>query len=187
MKLYEKLTFLLFVIISSLIIIFLSKYNEFTRPNPLMLQEYMRGNIKYSLEYEKDIESDYFQSPEETMRVKEGDCDDMAILTNNILTKWGYKSKVYFLIFKELTEGHAVTVFKGVVGYNMFDNQFLRYTLKQTPIECIKELYPDAMYIYEINLTRYGYTTMTLFENDSRLVYDEEEVLWETKYKYFKR
>lgn len=156
------------------------------RPDPITLQHYMLANIEYNLDYEHSIESDYFQSPEETMRVGNGDCDDMAFLTTYILRKWGYDANVYIIMFPT-PPGHAVTVFKGEVGYYMFDNQFLRYTLKETVLECIKELYPNTITAYKVNLLRYGYLTTDNFEKSTTLIYDKEEEEWETKYKYFKR
>lgn len=86
------------------------------------------AKILQGYNYISDGNTDYWQTPEETIARRGGDCEDFAILINDWLDACGYQSNIY-LISTNLWH-HAVTIFKDEYGnYHAFSNyQLLPYT-----------------------------------------------------------
>ncbi|MEM2944256.1 MAG: transglutaminase-like domain-containing protein [Methanomassiliicoccales archaeon] len=59
--------------------------------------------VRDHIEYEKENETDIWQSAEETLMRKRGDCEDQAILLASIITALGGNARINFI------EGHAFT------------------------------------------------------------------------------
>jgi hypothetical protein len=80
---------------------------------PKQVIVWMRRNITY-----KRDDVDYWQSPEETLSLKTGDCEDYAILGRAILIAAGFDSStIWVLMGKDLItrEEHAVLVVQNFV------------------------------------------------------------------------
>lgn len=93
---------------------------------------------------------DYWQSAEETLNLKTGDCEDFAILAQSVLKNLGIDSDIVIIKFRGLKECHAVCMFKINGFYNFISNQKLIQT-KQTSIrEAVQEKYPDWQRISKV-------------------------------------
>lgn len=100
------------------------------------LQLWMRNNITYSQAKEIEYKNiGYWQTPEETIRWGEGDCEDMAFLYKHFLEKLGYKATVYGYYSKSW--GHAITLFIYEGRYIICSNQYLYHTYHIEPVRAI--------------------------------------------------
>jgi hypothetical protein len=117
---------------------------------PDELQKWMDTNLTYQSE-----EVDYWKSPEETIRDKGGDCEDLAILASRVLNDLRIENKVVFVIFKYNNEvkGHIICIYKTFDGnYNFFTNT----QLIKTPFQSLHKL----LYVYYRGWTRAGYVNV---------------------------
>lgn len=122
--------------------------------------EYMR-----QFELRKD-KGDHWQSPAETYERKMGDCEDMAIMTLDILTRVLKVEEAYFIIYagyymkggKRTYSAHAVCIFyhKNPMiyqqGYYEFTNKTLRSAFNKDQgnlIEYGYRHYPEGLKSYE--------------------------------------
>ena len=68
--------------------------------------------LKTDISYKRDIDQwhvpDYWQSPEETLYLKTGDCEDYCILAKSMLKKLGYEYSVIRVLNKENGNAHAL-------------------------------------------------------------------------------
>lgn len=105
--------------------------------------QWLEENIKY-----KNEEADYWQSPEETLERKAGDCEDFAFLNEAFLRVMGHNPKAMGLLNIN-KRGHAICIFVEGDYYSYFSNM----VLKRTQMRTIEELndYFGAR-IYEIKL-----------------------------------
>lgn len=89
---------------------------------PLEVYSWINQNIRY----QPDLNSeDEYRSAEETLALGYGDCDDMAVLADDMLKKRGYNSKVISIYTS--TEGHTVCVWQDSTGkYNHLSNKTYR-------------------------------------------------------------
>ncbi len=116
--------------------------------DPESLSTYYIQNFQYI----RDKTQDYWQSPQESMNLKGGDCEDFSYLTKDILEQLGYECKVYGVFFKEINRsGHAICVFKDKNGYyKMFDNECLSYIKRLKGIDVIKTKFKNWKQIWKI-------------------------------------
>lgn len=137
-----------------LIILLLNPLNKLDTPQKI--SNFMIANIRYSLDLEELLGCDYLQTVEQTLKLKFGDCDDMAILSNYYLRKARYKSNIYYINFNNRKGGHAIVIFKQGRQYSLFSNQYLIKTNKIDIIEAIKSEYKDVKKIHKIIKSFYG-------------------------------
>lgn len=83
---------------------------------------------------------DVLQTPQETLDLKSGDCDDFARLSQAILKRLGVESEVVIIKFDKLKIMHAICVWKGAKYYNYFDVRKLVKT-KETSIQGVTDHY----------------------------------------------
>ena len=85
---------------------------------------------------------DYWQSPEEFLSRRAGDCEDFALFAQSALTRIGFESYVISL-YAPAGYAHTVTLFKQDGVYNIInDGRLYRYgTL--TPEEALTRVRPD--------------------------------------------
>ena len=97
---------------------------------------------------------DYWQSAEETLNLKTGDCEDFAILAQAVLKNLGTDSDIMVIKFRGLKQTHAICMFKINGFYSFISNRKLIAT-KQTLIrEAVQEKYPDWEKIILTNTKR---------------------------------
>lgn len=65
------------------------------------------------------------QTPQETLDLKSGDCDDFAKLTQAILKRFGIESEIVYIKFNKLETKHAICIWKDGKYYNYFDGKKL--------------------------------------------------------------
>ena len=114
----------------------------------------------------KEDKKDYWQSPSETYKRKTYDCEDMAIMVLDILTRVLKVEEAYFIIYegyrmkegKRVRKAHAVCIFyheKQMVykqGYYEFTNKILRSAFEKVKINFIEygyRHYPEGLKYYE--------------------------------------
>ncbi len=86
------------------------------------------------------------QTPEETLKLKGGDCDDLAALASAVLEDMGISSSVVAISFKDPNDGHAICVWKDADGaYSFISNQQIFHTTKTTVDESVKTVFPNAV------------------------------------------
>ena len=134
-----------------------------SRPDPLdeRIQTIFRLNSIYSLEdyshwlqnnisYQKDFQENW-ESAQETLNKKHGDCKSYAFLNAAILKVMGYQPRILALTRRE--GGHAVCVFQKDGYYLWFDNSRLKKTraqdLKELEKEIAKEHSFSSVYEYQ--------------------------------------
>ena len=111
-----------------------------TFKTPQQLSNWLMCNFKYH----KEI-GDHWQSPEETLQKRSGDCEDFAILVIVMLKKMGIKSDMVILTFRGLSMGHVICIWKDCDGIvNFISNRELVYTRKTSIEEAVKRFYPDC-------------------------------------------
>jgi hypothetical protein len=109
--------------------------------NPQELELWFRSEFKYVGEV-----PDRWQKAEETINLRQGDCEDFALLAHEVLGRLGVESRVYILKFKGLQQMHAVCVFEDKGFYSMFSNKALIATEGRTAESAIKEAFADLEY-----------------------------------------
>lgn len=109
---------------------------------------YLRTEFTY-----KYTTPDKQQSPEETIRIKSGDCSDFALLVCYLLEKINIKGKFIAIRFKGRAEGHAICVYKNRWGtLSFFENLKLKNTSYKIIDEVIKNYFTDVDYYETIAL-----------------------------------
>jgi hypothetical protein len=92
------------------------------------LSDYMRKEFTYKAEPKGE---DYWQTPEETTKLKSFDCEDASFFSEKILKSLGYQDVQAIAIYgKQNGEKyfHAITIFKTKNGkYQYFSNMFYSY------------------------------------------------------------
>ena len=106
---------------------------------PDALARLLTGNFRYELKM-----TDEWQTPEETLSLKKGDCDDFALLAQAVLKGIGIKSDVLILKFRGLSVLHAICIWKDKAGkYSFISNRELYRTGKSDIQEAVATFYPD--------------------------------------------
>ena len=101
------------------------------------------------------------QSPEETMVLKTGDCDDFAALASVILARSGIKSDVLIIRFKGLNVQHAICIWRNSSGtYDFISSKKLHRTLAHDIVSAVAEYYPDWEAIDLASENRDHFTTL---------------------------
>lgn len=111
-------------------------------PASINTPQAMAGWFEQEFRYQRVI-PDYRQSAEELLKSKNGDCDDFAVLAQEILSGMGIKSQVLIIKFKGLGDAHAICVFKDGNSYNFISNQHLVRTQESSLLKLVDQQYPD--------------------------------------------
>jgi predicted transglutaminase-like cysteine proteinase len=84
--------------------------NEIGTNNPVEVYRFVRDEIKYEEDYLNfDYRFEYWQFPEETLKLRTGDCEDQAILLCTLLRAKGYSPEDVKVVFglTSSNTGHA--------------------------------------------------------------------------------
>jgi len=123
------------------------------------LEDYSKW-LKKNIKYQKDSSKDVWATPQETLNKKEGDCEDFAFLTAEVLRGLGYDPHFYALVREG--EAHAICVFKKDGFYYWFDNA----TLKKTNARNVRDFARlitqqyDFLQLSELNTQTQSWTTL---------------------------
>lgn len=112
-------------------------------------EQWLQKNIKYR----RDDGTDVWSLPDETLRRKYGDCEDLAFLNVAFLRVAGYQPKAMGLLRKRGRKGHAICVFKKSGYYLWFDNTKLNKTSATSMDEFAKYILRTSSYakLFKIN------------------------------------
>lgn len=106
---------------------------------PQELIDWLSGEFDYRLEM-----PDSWQTPQETIRSKKGDCEDFAVLVSAVLSRLGISSDIIILKFKDLGTSHAICAWKADDGtYAFTSNKTLHRTGQYALTDAISKYYPD--------------------------------------------
>ncbi|MEW6101402.1 MAG: transglutaminase-like domain-containing protein [Candidatus Omnitrophota bacterium] len=106
--------------------------------SPQELSQWYLKDFKYIREM-----PDRWQPAEETLRLRQGDCEDYAILSHEILKRMGIRSQIIIIKFNNIRPSHIICAWKEGRYYNFFTNQHFVQTQSESLVELIEELYPD--------------------------------------------
>ena len=96
-------------------------------PTPKALATFLHRTFTFTHDEELFGREDYWQSPEEFLTRKAGDCEDYAILAQAVLRHHGIRAYL-FSVFGEGGYAHTVCVFVDEHGrYNILNQDRLRY------------------------------------------------------------
>ncbi len=106
--------------------------------SPEDLVKWLHSEFTYEFKF-----PDNRQSPEETARLRRGDCEDFAFLCQSILGGLGIKSDVIVIKFRRVGILHAICVFKQGAAYSFISNRDIIRTRGRTVTEAVSEKFPD--------------------------------------------
>ena len=135
--------------------------NSLDLKSPQVISQWLKNNIVYEKDVFSHSSDDYWQTPEETVTLKTGDCEDFAFLAQALLRKINIYSTVLSMQYKK-GRGHAICIFTNKGYYNFFDNAYLCTSKKISKRDLIEKAYPNWVSIEEIELE--GYSRTMLFE-----------------------
>lgn len=96
---------------------------DFNITSPEAVTAWVSRQIEYKRDEKVWGEPDYWQTPEETLSMGTGDCEDVAILTVSLLRALGWSSKEAFVVTGVMTDGvgHAWVVAKEGSRWRIFE------------------------------------------------------------------
>ncbi len=101
------------------------------------LEDYA-GWLKQNIHYTTDETQDHWATPEETLNIKKGDCEDYTFLNAEVLQVLGYQPR--FLAVRKNHRAHAICAFQADGYYFWFDNAELRKTHTTTLKDFLKHI-----------------------------------------------
>lgn len=108
-----------------------------TTPNELA--EWLGKDFRYCLTF-----PDRWQTPEETMEVRSGDCEDFAALASYVLDRIGVSNGILVINFKGTDLGHVVCIWKETDGSFSYISNRKLYRTGETDIKkAIERYYPE--------------------------------------------
>ncbi|MBN1526269.1 MAG: hypothetical protein JW919_01610 [Candidatus Omnitrophica bacterium] len=106
---------------------------------PEQIAEWFTSEFQYRIKI-----PDRPQSASETLRLKSGDCDDLATLASLVLSDLGIDSNVVIIKFQGLNIRHAICIWKDKDGtYSFLSNKELQRTGQRDIRGAIRKFYPD--------------------------------------------
>ena len=95
--------------------------------SPKDLSKFMRKNFRFIPDDKNFGKTDYWQSPQEMLNLKKGDCEDFALFADAALKELGFESYVVSMYGKNKF-AHTVTVFKQDGKFRVFnDGKIYKY------------------------------------------------------------
>ena len=133
---------------------------------------YQRIASDWSIQYATDQEMhnvyDYFQTPEETLSSRKGDCEDLAILQMVLHYQFtGEKGELLFLLYNDgSTKGHTIfsmihngvrEYVRGVGAYGKFNWGLVSYHMEKNDSHIYKVFnYSQSLYLaYEVKSPKF--------------------------------
>ena len=101
--------------------------------NPKDLVKFMKKNFTFTEDPDLFGQVDYWQSPEEFLKKRAGDCEDYALFSQHMLKQLGLESHVISFYGKN-GFAHTITVFKDKGVYNVINEDRL-YKYKAKSLE----------------------------------------------------
>lgn len=112
--------------------------------NAREIESWVKANIKYNSDEKLHGEQDYWQTPEETMVLRQGDCEDYAFLNQELLRRINIESIILCISGGFSVKGtHAICAFPKDSPTSFFDNQYLRKSNSHV-LYLVKSEYPRS-------------------------------------------
>jgi len=124
----------------------------FNLHTPEKIAEWMQKNITYQSDWSLHKKKEYWQTPQETILLKAGDCEDAAFLIQALLNEINISSTVISVGYIDKnggSRGHAMCVFPAQNARNYFDNAYLYKSNEAVDASFILKLYPGC---YDIDI-----------------------------------
>lgn len=116
-----------------------------TYTTPKALARFLQQAITFKTDEELFGEADYWQTPEEFLARRAGDCEDYALFVQKVLQRQGIEAHVLSL-FGEDGYAHTVCVFRDSGRYQVFNQDRLRTYRANTLDELAWRLYQGWTY-----------------------------------------
>jgi len=115
--------------------------------SPQALAKWFSSDFRYVMTLtSKDSK---MQTPQETIKLKTGQCGDFAILASEALSGLGIANKVIIIKYRDLKIMHAICIWKSENGaYSFISNQELCSSGVKTLEGAVKKFYPDCEKIF---------------------------------------
>jgi hypothetical protein len=115
--------------------------------SPQALVEWFSSDFRYVLTLTG--KGSKIQTPQETIKLKTGQCGDFAVLASEILSHLGIANKVIIIKYRGLNIMHAICIWRNEDGtYNFISNQELICSGIKTIEGAAKKFYPDCERIF---------------------------------------
>ena len=108
--------------------------------NPKDLAHFMWRHFQFDYDQNQFGQEEYWQSPEELLANRNGDCEDFAIFAHEILKYMGQPSVILSIYGDRFS--HAVCIFKHGGEYQIFDGASLVKSKAGSLTELTSEIYP---------------------------------------------
>jgi len=105
---------------------------------PQDIARWLSRNFTYEMEW-----PDTWQSSDEMVRSKKGDCEDFAVLSQALLARLGIKSDIVIIRFKDLKVAHAICIWKYGQYYSFMSTRQLYETNATSIEEAVEKYFPD--------------------------------------------
>jgi transglutaminase-like putative cysteine protease len=101
--------------------------------------------LKEGFTYQNEEEGhDHWKYPNETLEDRGGDCEDFAILVQDVLREQGIKVHIFVIVFDDITSAHAMAFFRdddGIIHY--FSNNNYKKTNRTKLSDVLYDYYGD--------------------------------------------
>jgi len=112
-----------------------------THPNPESIARFLRDGVTPADDQDLFDRAEYWQTPEEFLMRRRGDCEDYALFSQALLARLGFEAFV-FSLYGEGGYAHTVTVFKEKGRYQVLNqDRLIRFNAK-TLEELASWIYP---------------------------------------------
>ncbi|HTZ10791.1 MAG TPA: transglutaminase-like domain-containing protein [Candidatus Margulisiibacteriota bacterium] len=132
---------------------------------PELISQWMQNNIAYKSDWALHGVMEYWQTPQETLTLKAGDCEDAAFLIQALLDEIGISSTVISVGYIDeagAEKRHAMCIFPADEPRAYFNNAYLFKTNEAVDASFIMKLYPGC---YDIDiLDLYNKSRIHLFK-----------------------
>ncbi|MEW5894465.1 MAG: transglutaminase-like domain-containing protein [Candidatus Omnitrophota bacterium] len=122
--------------------------------NAKEIMNWLKRNIKYQSDLKVHGQESYWQTPEETMVLRTGDCEDFAFLAQAMLKQIGVDSTVISVVFgSEFFDktAHALCIFPSKNPKGVFSNYQL-YTSTKNIMNYVQHEYSDWLSISVLDI-----------------------------------
>jgi len=123
--------------------------------SPSEIVTWLASNIKYKEDIQGEKKEDYWQSPEETIILQSGDCEDYSFLVEAFLDQMGIESSVIVVNYTKSGKpaAHAFIVFPKKKPYQCLTPYKLR-NMDKGLIAYVNSKYPSWENLYVIDYSR---------------------------------
>jgi predicted transglutaminase-like cysteine proteinase len=122
---------------------------------PRKISDWMRANFEYRTDSFLHKQPDYWQTPQESLALRSGDCEDAAFLIQALLRENNIVSTVIAVSFTRPdnpTAGHALCIFPADNPRYYFSNQYYFDPGKSVDLAFIQTLFPTCTSVWLLDL-----------------------------------